>query len=289
VSLGLVSEVGTLRGVIVHRPRLAPTRVTPNNADKVIWVQRAEGEHDAFVSVMRHRGVEVLDPEVLVKDVLEVPEARAWVRDRVLDECDGVLVQTPDDSTKRIRARTVVWAAGIRASTLACENAQQTGAEVDDAGRSSVERDPTLSGHPEVIAFGDMVRVRAGTGEPKPLPGVAPVAIQQGRYVGRIVRERLRGRETRPFRYRDKGNPATIGRARAVADLRVVRLAGPPAWLGWVPVHLWYLIGFQNRLLVMTRLAFSFATRGSGARLITGIGFDRFARPGEVPAVVESS
>ena len=211
------------------------------------------------------------------------------VRDRVLDERDGVLVQTPDDSTKRIRVRTVVWAAGVRASTLAGEIAEQTGAEVDEAGRLSVERDPTLSSHPEVVAFGDMVRVRSGTGEPKPLPGVPPVAIQQGRYVGRLVRDRLRGRETRPFRCRDKGNPATIGRARGVADLHVVRLAGPPAWLVRLPAHLWDLIGFQSRLLVMTRRAFSFATRGSGARLITGVGFDRFARPGEVPAVVENS
>jgi NADH:ubiquinone reductase (H+-translocating) len=101
------------------------------------------------------------------------------------------------------------------------------------------------------------------------LPGVAPVAMQQGRYAAKLVRARLRGDATGPFRYRDKGNLATIGRARAVADLHAVRLSGFPAWAAWLVVHLWYLIGFQNRLLVVIRWGFSFVTRGRGARLIT--------------------
>ena len=101
-----------------------------------------------------------------------------------------------------------------------------------------------------------------------PLLGVAPVAMQQGRYAARMVKSRLRGREHKPFRYRDKGNLATIGRARAVADLHAIRLSGFPAWVTWLVVHLWYLIGFQNRLLVMIRWAFSFLTHGRGGRLI---------------------
>jgi len=100
------------------------------------------------------------------------------------------------------------------------------------------------------------------------LPGVAPVAMQQGRYAAKLVKARLRGKEPGPFRYRDKGNLATIGRARAVADLHAVRLSGFPAWVTWLVVHLWYLIGFQNRLLVMIRWSSSFFTRGRGGRVI---------------------
>ena len=115
-----------------------------------------------------------------------------------------------------------------------------------------------------------MVGVRDSGGEAVALPGVAPVAMQQGRYAASVVRARLRGREHGVFRYRDKGNLATIGRAAAVADIKGVRLSGFPAWAAWLVVHLWYLIGFQNRLLVLIRWSFSFATRGRGARLITG-------------------
>jgi NADH:ubiquinone reductase (H+-translocating) len=182
---------------------------------------------------------------------------------------DGVTIQEPGGATERLPARTVLWAAGVKASTLASAIAQQAGSEIDRAGRLTVESDLTLDGHPEVIALGDMVRIRTAGGDIETLPGVAPVAIQQGRYAGRLVSDRLRGQKTRPFRYRDKGNLATIGRGRAVADLHFVRLSGPVAWVVWLVVHIWYLIGFQNRILVMMRWAFSFATRGRGARLIT--------------------
>ena len=119
-----------------------------------------------------------------------------------------------------------------------------------------------------MFAIGDMVRVSEPSGETVVLPGVAPVAMQQGRYAASVVRARLRGREHDPFRYRDKGNLATIGRAAAVADIKGVRLSGFLAWATWLVVHLWYLIGFQNRLLVLIRWSFSFATHGRGARLI---------------------
>jgi NADH:ubiquinone reductase (H+-translocating) len=174
------------------------------------------------------------------------------------------------DGGERIASRAVVWAAGVTASGLAGRLAELTGAERDGAGRVTVESDLTLPGHQEVFAIGDMVRVRDVTGEPVVLPGVAPVAMQQGRYAARVVRARLRGREHAAFRYRDKGNLATIGRAAAVADIKGVRLSGFLAWAAWLFVHLWYLIGFQNRLLVLIRWSFSFATHGRGARLITG-------------------
>ena len=182
---------------------------------------------------------------------------------------DAVTVEAPDGASERIPARTVIWAAGVTASVLAARLSELTGAELDRAGRVTVEPDLTLPGHPEVFALGDMVVVRGEDGTPVQLPGVAPVAMQQGRYAARVVRARLRGRSTGPFRYRDKGNLATIGRARAVADLHLVRLSGFLAWATWLVVHLWYLIGFQNRLFVFIRWSFSFVTRGRGARLIT--------------------
>jgi NADH dehydrogenase len=182
----------------------------------------------------------------------------------------GVTLDGLDGGAERIASRAVVWAAGVTASGLAGRLAELTGAEPDRAGRVTVEPDLTLPGHPEVFAIGDMVRVRDPSGEPVVLPGVAPVAMQQGRHAAGVVRARLRGREHGAFRYRDKGNLATIGRAAAVADIKGARLSGFLAWAAWLVVHLWYLIGFQNRLLVLIRWSFSFATHGRGARLITG-------------------
>jgi NADH:ubiquinone reductase (H+-translocating) len=186
-------------------------------------------------------------------------------------DAESVTLQAPDGSTERVATHTVIWAAGVSASGLAAELGAQAGAETDRAGRLTVEADLTLAGHPEVLALGDMVRVRDPGGDVVTLPGVAPVAIQQGHYAAGLVADRLRGRSTPPFHYRDKGNVATIGRARAVAVLRFVRLSGAAAWLVWLLVHLWYLIGFQNRVLVLIRWSFSFVTHGRGARLITGL------------------
>jgi NADH:ubiquinone reductase (H+-translocating) len=184
---------------------------------------------------------------------------------------DGESVTIDDGSgtPERIPTRMVVWAAGVTASSLASRLAELTGAETDRAGRVTVEPDLTLPGHPEVFAIGDMVRVRDAGGTAVALPGVAPVAMQQGRYAAKTVRDRLRARRTPPFRYRDKGNLATIGRAAAVADIKGLKLSGFIAWITWLLVHLWYLVGFQNRLLVFLRWLFSFATHGRGARLIT--------------------
>jgi len=190
---------------------------------------------------------------------------------RTVVDVDGEGVTIEDGATERqrIQSRTVIWAAGVTASGLAGRLAELTGAERDRAGRVTVEPDLTLPGHPDVFALGDMVRIRGADGASVVLPGVAPVAMQQGRYVAKVVRARLGARTTPPFRYRDKGNLATIGRAAAVADIKGLRLSGFIAWSAWLLVHLWYLIGFQNRLLVLIRWAFSFATHGRGARLIT--------------------
>jgi NADH dehydrogenase len=180
-------------------------------------------------------------------------------------DADGVTMEA-DGKELRERSATVIWAAGVLASGLAGLLADASGAPTDKFGRLLVEPDLTLPGHPEVLAIGDMVQVR----DADPLPGVAPVAMQMGRYAARVVRDRLNDRPVKPFKYRDKGNLATIGRARAVADLPWLRASGFVAWALWLGIHLFYLVGFQNRLLVFIRWAFSFLTHGRGTRLITG-------------------
>lgn len=193
---------------------------------------------------------------------------------------DAVEVKLPEGDTNEIATATVVWAAGVAASPLAGLLATQTGSELDSSGRVTVEADLSLPGHPEVLALGDMVRVRdPETGEALALPGLAPVAMQQGRYAGRVVAARLAGKSARgPFRYRDKGSLATIGRAKAVADIHGLRLSGFFAWIAWLSIHIFYLIGFENRIVVLTRWAYSYFTRGRGNRLITGASAQRRPR-----------
>jgi NADH dehydrogenase len=174
-------------------------------------------------------------------------------------DAGSVQLQLSDGGESRLPARTAVWAAGVTASPLARMLADAAGAGTDRAGRATVEPDLTLPGHPEVYAIGDMVAVTA-----LPLPGLAPVAMQEGRHVARAIK---RG-ENAPFHYRDKGNLATIGRSRAVADIKGLHFSGFLAWILWLGLHLFYLIGFQNRLVVLTRWTFSYFTRGRGARVI---------------------
>jgi NADH dehydrogenase len=181
-------------------------------------------------------------------------------------DAGGVVVRA-GDTEQRIDAGTIIWAAGVLASGLAPQLAEAAGGQTDQVQRLIVEPDLTLPGHPEVLAIGDMVRVR----DHDPFPGVAPVAMQMGRYAARTVRERLSGGSPGPFKYKNKGNLATIGRLRAVADLPPgIHVGGVIAWVLWLVVHLWYLIGFQNRVLVFLRWLWSFLTHGRGGRLIAG-------------------
>src|SRR4029079_15882659 len=171
---------------------------------------------------------------------------------------------TPDGVSigdEHVSSATVIWAAGVLASGVSAMLAEASGAETDRVGRLLVEPDLSLPGHPEVLAIGDMVQVRGAD----PLPGVAPVAMQMGRYSTKLVRSRLRSKEIGPFHYKDKGNLATIGRLRAVAELPPrIRVSGFVAWALWLTIHLFYLVGFQNWLLVGIRWWFSFATHGRG-------------------------
>jgi NADH dehydrogenase len=207
--------------------------------------------------------------------------------DRTVTDIDdrSVTLSAHGGETERIATRTVIWAAGVTASPVARQLSELSGAELDRAGRLTVEADLTLPGHPEVIALGDMVRVRSADGDPVTYPGVAPVAIQQGRYAARLIADRLAGRTSKPFHYLDKGNIATIGRARAVAQVRFLKLSALPAWLVWLGVHLWYLIGFQNRVLVLIKWSVSFFTHGRSARIITD---QRPLGPAPAPDTTES-
>jgi NADH dehydrogenase len=170
------------------------------------------------------------------------------------------------DQTEQIETCAVLWAAGMRASPTGQIVAERTNAELDRMGRVIVEPDLTVPGHSEIFVVGDLAHC---TQDGAPLPGVAPVAMQQGRYVAKLIRERLKGDGSPPFRYQDKGSLAVIGRNAAVAQVGGLRFSGFLAWLLWVFIHIGYLIGFDNKLLVMFQWAWNYLTRKRGARLIT--------------------
>lgn len=179
----------------------------------------------------------------------------------------GVTVQTPKGE-ERIPTHTAIWAAGVAASPLGQAVAKATGAQLDRGGRVVVNPDCTVPGHPEIFIIGDLAHFEV---DGKPLPGVSPVAMQQGRYVARVIEKRLRGATAiKPFHYFDKGELAVIGRAAAVARIRKLHLWGFLAWLIWLFVHLMYLVEFSNRLLVFIHWGFLYLTFNRGARLITG-------------------
>jgi NADH dehydrogenase FAD-containing subunit len=171
---------------------------------------------------------------------------------------------------ERIETATVVWAAGVRASDAGA----WLGAPTDPAGRVRVEPDLTAPGHPDVFVIGDTALVIGH--HRRPVPGVAPAAKQQGAYVGEAIARRVLGRAPAgPFRYSDQGVLATIGRQRAVVDLGWIRLTGLPAWLLWSTAHLYFLVGFRNRLVVGLTWLWSYLTFDRGARLITGLDHGR--------------
>jgi NADH dehydrogenase len=174
--------------------------------------------------------------------------------------------------TERIPTRTVLWAAGVQASSFGGRVAQALGVATDRAGRLPVGVSLTVAGHPEVMILGDLaVATRSGG---KLVPGVAPAAIQEGVYAAKAIRMRVRGEVPGPFKYRDRGDVAVIGRLSGVADIRWLgrfgQMSGFVAWGMWLGVHILYLIGFANRLVVIIRWAWSFLTHGRGTRLITG-------------------
>jgi NADH dehydrogenase len=189
---------------------------------------------------------------------LEELGVQIWTSSCVTNvDADGVEV-----GKERILAATVLWAAGVAASNLG----RKTGTELDRSGRVIVESDLSLKLHPNVFIAGDLAHFAHQMGQP--LPGTAPVAVQQGRHAARNILRELRGQSRVPFRFVDKGQMATIGRRRAIVEIGRFKASGWFAWLIWLTVHIYYLTGFRNRLLVVLQWAWSYLTFRRGARLI---------------------
>ena len=190
-------------------------------------------------------------------------------------DADGLRYER-DGKSVRIEAHNKIWAAGVKASPLGKTLADATGVALDRAGRVQVEADLTLAGFGNISVIGDLAAAKSypKTGDARPVPGVSPAAAQMGKFVAAQIKNRLKGVGTEKFRYLDKGSLATIGRARAVADVPVplfgrVRFSGFFAWLFWLFVHILFLAGFRNRFIVMVHWVWSFVTRSRHARIVT--------------------
>ncbi len=192
------------------------------------------------------------------------------VTDTHVTQIDGRHVRLKTgDRERELQTRTVIWAAGVRVVPLGQALADGTGAPTDRAGRFQVEQDFSLPKHPDIFVVGDMATYRDTGGQQ--LPGVSPVAIQAGKYVAKLIARRIRGKpDPKPFKYLNRGELATIGRAKAVADVGPVHFAGLVAWLFWLFVHVMELAGYENRLLVLQQWAWNYFTRNRSTRLITG-------------------
>jgi NADH dehydrogenase len=207
------------------------------------------------------RVLETFDPDLSHKAARELESlgVTIWTHSQVLDVTEnGVKI-----GNEEIAARTVIWAAGVKPSELN----SKLSVPLDKQGRVIVTGDCSIPDHPEVFVIGDQACFFDDS--KKPLPGLAPVALQQGRYVARLILDELRNRPHKQFKYLDKGQLATVGRRRAVLQNGALRMSGFLAWLAWLVVHIYYLIGFKNRLFVIWQWAYAYFTYKRGARLIT--------------------
>lgn len=241
-----VELAGALIEIAVHAIGDEFDAVDPRTA-RVVLVEgtdRVLPPYPENLSVSAKRQLESLGVEVITGAFVE--------------SIDGDHVEL--STGERIVAGTVLWAAGVQASPLGA----MLGVEVDRSGRVPVDPDLSLPSHPEVFVVGDLAYVPG-------VPGVAPAAMQMGSHAAAMIRADLAGAPRSSFRYRDKGSLATIGRARAVADIKGLRFSGFPAWAAWLGIHIFYLIGFRNRLLVFLNWAWNYLTFRRGARIITGL------------------
>ncbi|HTQ37812.1 MAG TPA: NAD(P)/FAD-dependent oxidoreductase [Pirellulales bacterium] len=237
-------------------------RINPADAE-VILIEATDRVLPAFV------------PQLSAKAQASLEKLGTQVRlnNRVTNlQADFVTVQSgPTNAvqTETIPARTVLWAAGVQASPLGKAVAKATGAQLDRAGRVIVQPDCTVPGHPEIFIIGDLANFTGSDG--KPLPGVAQPAIQEGRYVAKLIAARLRGQTLPPFKYRDLGSLATIGRHAAVADIGPFKISGWLAWWIWLVIHLMNIVQHQSRILVLLQWGWTYFTRNRAARLITQV------------------
>jgi len=262
-----VEMAGTMTEIAQHTLRGEFRRIDPKST-RVVLIEGSERILGTFVPELSRRA-----REQLVRLGVDV---RTGCRVTGID-ADGVNLEVHDGVSarhERLEARTVIWAAGVTGVPLGRALAEATGATLDRGGRLVVEPDLSLPGHPEIAVIGDLAAALSyGDGAPKPVPGLSPSAKQMGRAAAANLLHRLRGEPTRPFRYIDYGNLATVGRKAAVVDLGVpligaVRFSGIPAWLFWLFAHIYFLIGFRNRLNVMLDWAWAYFTHERAARVV---------------------
>jgi NADH dehydrogenase len=256
-----VELAGTLVEIARHTLRHEFRRMDPGEARVVLLegLDRVLPPYPPDLSEKAREQLERLGVEVRTRSLVTAVDA------------EGVSI-----GAERLRARTVLWGAGVAASPLG----RSLGAPLDKAGRVRVEPDLSVPGHPEVFVAGDLAAFEQ---DGRPVPGVAPAANQMGDHAARNVLRLARGEPTRPFRYMDKGSLATIGRRAAVALVRGVKLSGLPAWLAWLGIHIFFLIGFRNRIVVMFEWALAYFTHQRNARLI----LEPHALPPDPPAAAE--
>ena len=213
------------------------------------------------------RLLKTFDPSLSVLALQSLQQLGVEVRlGAVVTGCSCAAVFLGDE---RIETRTIMWAAGVKASPAGA----WLGVDTDRVGRVRVGADLSVPGHPNIFVIGDTALAMGVDGEP--LPGVAPVAKQQGKYVADVLRARMKARPTESFRYRNNGSMATIGRKSAVAEFGGIKLSGFSAWLLWCLVHVYFLIGFRNRFSVALNWSWNYITFQRGSRLITGISGSR--------------
>ncbi len=253
-----VEMAGAVAETARHTLRGQFRRIDPASA-QVFLVEGGDRVLSAFPANLSARA------QVQLEQLGVVVRLNAMVTDV---RSDGVTLQCGDE-TENIAAATLIWAAGVRASPLGKVLAEAAGIQPDRQGRVPVGPDLSLPGHAGVFVIGDLARVCPAP-DAAPLPGLAPVAMQEGHYVAKLIDCRLSCGALPPFRYRDRGTMATIGRARAVAVVGPLRFSGLLAWLIWLFIHLMYIVEFQNRLLIFFQWAWNYFTWNRSARLITG-------------------
>ena len=266
-----VEMAGTMREIAQHTLPQEFRRIDSTRT-RVVLLEGSDRVLGAFVPALSQRAREQLDK--LGVDV------RTGCKVTGID-ADGVDYETRAGDTlqrHRVPSKTVIWAAGVAGSRLGQALAAGAGATLDRAGRVIVRPDLSLTGHPEIAVIGDLASAMSHPddprrGKPTPVPGVSPAAKQMGRAAAANLLRRLSGKATRPFRYIDYGNLATVGRKAAIVDLTIpglgaLRFAGLPAWLFWLFAHIWFLIGFRNRLIVMIDWAWAYWTYERSARVV---------------------
>lgn len=253
-----VEMAGAVAEMARHTLRGEFRKIDPTQA-RIFLIEGADRVLNAFPPKLSAKARSQLEQlGVIVRLKTLVTDVRP---DVVTIRCGG--------QTEEIAAATLIWAAGVRASPLGKVLADAAGIQTDRQGRVPVGPDLSLPGHPEVFVIGDLALACPGPDAPA-LPGLAPVAMQSGHYVAKLIARRLRGRTLPGFRCRDRGTMATIGRARAVAVVGPLKFSGLLAWLTWLFIHLMYIVEFQNRLLILFQWAWNYLTWNRSARLITG-------------------